>query len=554
MTKEAPAPPPETILSRELEWHELQEQWLQELRHDGPDKKHLRDGFYLTGNAWVVADWIERHIRVPVGKGAGELVSLRDWQLVALEQIYGRPDCRRCIITFGRKNGKTALAAMLLLVHLVGPMKVRNTELYSSALSRDQAAILFRLAAKMIRFSPLLKKEVVVRETIKELHYPRFGTTYAALSADASTAMGKSPIFLVHDELGQVHGPIHRLYDSLETATSAHEEPLSIVISTQAPTENDLLSILIDDAMSGADPRTRLLMWTAPEDADPFDIETIKLANPAFGDFQNEREILDMAEQARRMPAREAEYRNLILNQRVETTAPFVTKGVWKDNGGPPEPLGLVYAGLDLSEINDLTAFVCISESDQVFDIHCRFWLPEEGIDERSRNDRVPYNVWAKQGHITLTPGRSIAYKDVAAYIVEFVRSHTVRKIAFDRYNWRHLRPWIISAGMTEAEADELFEEFGQGFVSMGPAVRTLESLLLNNKMRHGGNPVLQMCAFNAVVKVDEAGNKKLDKKRSRGRIDGMVALAMAAGVADTSSHEQHVFEQVDLEEILEDA
>lgn len=490
---------------------------------------------------------------MPDGSDAGKEIRLRKWQKAALREIYDH-DTRRCIISVGRKNGKTALAAMLLLVHLCGPVARANTELYSSALSRDQAAILFMLAAKMVRMSPRLNPRIIIRETVKQLYCPKLGTCYSALSADASTAMGKSPVFLVHDELGQVQGPRHRLYEALETATSAHEAPLSIIISTQAPSDNDLLSVLIDDAASGLDPRTKLILYSAPEDLDPFVASTIKLANPAFGDYQNKKEILDMAKAAKRMPAREAEYRNLILNQRIEALNPFVSRGVWKDNGEPAGLLRVVYGGLDLSEVNDLTAFVMVSEERGKWNTHCTFWLPEEGIVERARKDRVPYDMWAQTGDLALTPGRSVEYSYVAERIVDVIKTYDVRKIAFDRYNMRHLRPWLIRAGLTEAQIDATFFDFGQGYVSMAPALRTLESMLLNKRLRHGMHPVLTMCAQNAVVKMDPAGNKKLDKQKSRGRIDGMVALAMAVGVADTNSHERHVHGGVSLDQILEDA
>src|SRR5262249_22156214 len=153
---------------------------------------------------------------------------------------------------------KTALAACLLLAHLCGPpAKSRpNSQLYSAAQSRDQAAIIFSLASKMVRLNPTLARAVTIQETAKSLVCPELGTRYRALSADASTAFGLSPSFIVFDELGQVRGPRSPLYEALETATGAQENPLSIVISTQAPCDADLLSILIDDALAEHDPRT----------------------------------------------------------------------------------------------------------------------------------------------------------------------------------------------------------------------------------------------------------------------------------------------------------
>src|SRR3546814_5845108 len=118
--------------------------------------------------------------------------------------------------------------------------------------------------------SPELNAVVIVRDTAKELVCAEIGTKYRALSADASTAYGLSPVFTVHDELGQVRGPRSELYEALETASGAHEDPLSVVISTQAPTDADLLSILIDDATKGADPKVKLALFTSDPEADPF--------------------------------------------------------------------------------------------------------------------------------------------------------------------------------------------------------------------------------------------------------------------------------------------
>jgi len=160
------------------------------------------------------------------------------------------------------------------------------------------------------------------------------------------------------------------------------------------------------------------------------------------------------------------------------------------------------------------------------------FWLPAEGLRERARIDRVPYDLWHEQGFLETTPGKSIAYEYVAQQVVAMLETMDVRKVGFDRWNFKHFRPWLIKAGLSEERIADLFVEFGQGFKDMTPAVRTLETVLLDAKIRHGNHPVLTMCAANAVVKGDEAGGRKLDKLRSRGRIDGMVALAMALSVA----------------------
>jgi phage terminase large subunit-like protein len=481
----------------------------------------------------AIIEWIEKHCRVPEGRDVGKPVTLRPWQRREIKKIYDNPHgTRRAILSFGRKNGKTAAAAFLLLVHLCGPKARPNSQLFSAAQSREQAAILFGLAAKIVRMSPTLVDYVVVRDTAKQLYCPELGTLYRALSAEASTAYGLSPVFVVHDELGQVRGPRSELFEALETAMSAHESPLSVIISTQAPTDGDLLSILIDDALQGHDKRVVCSLYTAPPELPQFDLKTIKLANPAFGDFQNADEVMAMAADAERMPSREAEFRNLILNQRVEVNNPFISRAVWEACGGPvAEYTGGVYIGLDLSETTDLTALVMVSAVDGAWHVKSKFWLPEEGLRERARRDRVPYDLWHDQGFLDVTPGRSIEYEWVAQRMREIFDRYDVRRVGFDRWNWRHFKPWLVKAGFSEEELKR-FEEFGQGTQSMSPALRTLEAALVAGKIRHGGHPVLTMCAANAVVNSKDAANRKLVKAKSSGRIDGMVALAMAIGVA----------------------
>jgi phage terminase large subunit-like protein len=444
--------------------------------------------------------------------------------------IYDNPHgTRRAILSRGRKTAKTTESAMILLLHLCGPEAKPNSQLYSAAQSREQASILFALAAKMVRLSPELSSFVIVRDTAKQLFCSELGTLYRALSAEASTAYGLSPVLTVHDEAGQIKGPKSDLYEALETATAAQEEPLTIIISTQAPTDADLLSVLIDDAKTGADPRTVLRFFTAPIDMDPFSEEAIRAANPAFDAFMNKTEVLAMAADAKRMPSREPEYRNLILNQRCEAQAPFIARPIWLANTGDgvADFEGLpVYGGLDLSETNDLTALVLVAPLNGIWNVRPTFWLPAEGLRDRSRKDRVPYDTWASQGHLTTVPGRSIDYEWVAYRLREVFDLYDVRSIAFDRWNFKHLKPWLEKAGFTEEELRR-FVEFGQGFVSQSPALRELESLLLNEKI-----------AANAVVQMDPAGNRKLSKSRSRGRIDGMVALAMATATAATHAEE----------------
>ena len=483
-----------------------------------------------------VIEFIETVCLIPEGKLVGKPLVLQPFQKEIIELIYDNPrGTRRAIISVARKNAKTCLAACLLLAHLCGPPAHSrpNSQLFSAAQSRDQAAIIFNLAAKMVRLNPALKI-VIIRETAKELICPELGTRYRALSAEASTAYGLSPSFIVHDELGQVRGPRSPLYEALETATGAQENPLSIIISTQSPTDSDLLSVLIDDALAGHDPRTVIKLYTAPRELDPFEEATIGLANPAFGTFLNPAEVLAMAAAAKRMPARQAEYENLILNRRVESSHAFIAPEVWKACGDPPGAMdGLqLYGGLDLSMVSDLTALVLIGWREDKWRVWPTFWLPEEGLVEKGMADRVPYDLWRSQRHLAVTPGKTVSYEFVANHLRVLFARYNIAKLAFDRWNMQHLQPWLFKAGMSEQFVKEHFVEFGQGYASLSPAMRDLEQAILDGKLAHGDHPVLNFCLNNTVVVLDDAGNRKPSKKKSTGRIDGTVALIMALGVA----------------------
>lgn len=485
-------------------------------------------------------DWIEEWCRVPEGKFVGGRMKLREWQKDELRKIYDNPHgTRLAIISFGKKNAKTTLAACLLLLHLAGPEARPNSQLPSTAQSKDQASVLFKLAAKMVRMNPAFDGTITIRDTAKELLCPELGTFYKALSAEASTAHGQSPVFAVHDELGQVRGPISELYNAIENAMGAHDDPLSVIISTQAPNDADLLSVLIDDALQGNDPHTIVSLYTADPDLDPFSEEAMRQANPAFGDFLNAKEVKKQAEEARRMPSQEAFYRNYQLNQRVEVSSPFISRSVWQECGGDVAKIfdGPVWGGLDLSGVHDLTAKVWVSPIDGVWHVKPTFWLPEVGLAEKARADRQIYDVWAKQGFLKTTPGKSIQYEFVAQTLFEDCERMDVRKIAFDRWNFTHFKPWLLKAGFSESQLEgenALFESFGQGFQSMSPALRTLETDILEGRLLHGNHPVLAMCAANSVIKTDDAGNRKLVKPKDRRRIDGMIALAMGRAVAGT--------------------
>ena len=504
-------------------------------------------------------------LKAPDGMLVGQPIRLRDWQKDVIHQVYdpvdasGKRQCRQAIFTLARKNGKTAIVAGLCLAHLCGPEAIRNGQLYSVAFDREQAGIIFKYMAAMIYQDEELSQRLNIVESRKKIFDPISGSEYQALSAETHGKHGRSSSFIVFDELAQF-GADRELYDIMMTSRGAHEEPLVWVISTQAASDAAVLSELIDygkrvNAGELDDPKTKAFVFEVPMADDPWDEANWIKSNPALGDFRSLDEMRETAARAKKMPSAEAAFRNLYLNQRVDGAAHFITPSVWKNSGGIPDESLFedlpVYAGLDLSAKNDLTALVLTCrDGDGVWHVLPHFWCPEEGISERSDRDRTPYDLWARQGFLHTTPGKTVDYDFVAWRIKEFHEKMHIAGIKFDRWRIDDLIRSLKNAGV-ECWIDGKEEPFdgglrliphGQGYQDMNPAVEIVEDVLAEGKMRHGMHPVLTMCASNVRVQQDPSGNRKFDKIKSTGRIDGIVALAMALNGAVGGEPEQAEF------------
>jgi phage terminase large subunit-like protein len=517
--------------------------------------------FPRTRGQRVVA-FIETHCPVPEGDLLGQPMRLEQFQIDFILEVYDNPHgTHTAVLSIGRKNGKTGLIAGLGLAHIAGPEAVENSQIVSGALSKDQAAIVFKLMRKMVESSPTLSPRVRVFPSNKSLLGLSKNVEYNALSAEAKTKHGLSPVLIIFDEMGQVRGPTNDFVTALETAQGAYENAMKIIISTQAPTDVDMLSQIIDAQIANPDPHIVVHVHTTPMERTLLDGTVVEvplddekewaLSNPALGVFRSIKDMRKLCVKASAQPSFEPEFRNLNLNQRVEASAPFVSRSIWQANGATPPPRQgrrRVYGGLDLSSVSDLTAAVLVDEDDG--GVFPYFWLPEHGLRERSEKDKVPYDVWHKEGFLFTTPGKAIEYRHVAQYLRQIFDEFDVVLFGFDRYLMKFLMEWLKKEDektgeslFSQQEIDK-FVEFGQGTASMTPALRDLEVKLLNAQLKHGNHPVLNMCAFNAKV-VGDSGARKFDKKTLRGRIDGMVALAIAVGVMP---------QEIDEEGYLDDA
>jgi len=477
-----------------------------------------------------VIAFIEKYCLIPSGDKVGKPLILEEFQKRFIRDVYDNPFVtRRAYLSLARKNGKTALIAALLLAHIAGPEAKQNTQIVSGAQSRDQSGLLFELAEQMVNLSPILSKKVRIVPSGKRLIGLKKNVHYKALSAEGKTAYGLSPVLAILDEVGQVEGPRDKFISAITTAQGAYENPLLIAISTQAPTDHDLFSIWLDTQETSPDPRIVSHVYMAPEDCELDDRKAWAAANPAMGIFKAISDLEMESRNALTMPANEPEFRQLSLNQRVESANPFMTRAVWERNSAAPTPIDgrQIDLGIDLSAVHDLTAVLALDVED--LSINPFFWLPEVGLAQKAKHDHVPWDLWKKEGHLNTTPGRAIEYEFVAEFLRGIFDKANVRFVGFDRALMRFLRPWLAKANFSDAELAK-FIEFGQGTLSMTPALRELEVQAVNGKLKHGNHPIMNMCARNAIV-TGESGARKLDKVRARGRIDGMTALANAFGV-----------------------
>jgi len=507
--------------------------------------------------AYRIIKFIET-LRVPDGALVGQNIKLRDFQQKIITDVYaptwpdGRRVVRTAVMSIGKKNAKTAIVAALILAHMcVKDLVIVNNQLYSLAFDREQAAIVYKYASAMVQMDEELSDRINIIDSRKKLVDRVSGSEFAALSGEKKGKHGKSAGLIAFDELADF-GTDGTLYDALMTARGAHIDSLAWIFSTQSPDDHAILSQLIDYGLKVLrgeidDPTFKLFLWTVAMDADPWDEANWYLANPALGDFKDLASMRDEAQKAQNMPSREASFRNLHLNQRIDASEHFITPDLWKGCGGIPAPETFIdrqwWGGLDLSGKNDLTSLELVSQApDGIWDVLSFFWAPGDNLRQKEDRDRAPYTLWRDKGFLIAKPGKVIDYAWVAAKIGELQEEVHIAGIKFDRWRINDLRremdalgieTWILGEDWKEGDVSVkpsglCLIPHGQGFRDMNPAVEILEDLLMAKKIRHGMNPLLTWCVSNTRIQSDPAGNRKPDKIKSTGRIDGAVALMMA--------------------------
>jgi len=483
--------------------------------------------------ARAIIEFIEE-LKIPEGQYVGKPLRLERFQKDFITEVYGNPHgTRHAYLSIARKNGKSALIAAILLAHIIGPEAQRNSQVVSGARSRDQAALVWSLAAKMIAMCPVLSEECHVIPSSKKIIGLPMNVEFKALSADGAKNMGISPVLALLDEVGQVVGPTDYFTDSVTSAQGAHLNPLLIAISTQAPSDGDMFSIWLDDAARSNDPHTVCHLHCAPPDAGLMDESAWEAANPALGKFLNKDYLRSEMEKAERIPSEENKARNLYLNQRISLESIWLAPAVWKDNGGEPDfevfRRNGVTLGLDLSQKQDLTvACLAARDDDGVIHVYPLTFTPKDGLAERARRDKVPYDAWARDGVLMAVPGKTVDYDWVCQFLKGWMDDNgiEVNAIEFDRWNIQHLKAAAERTGFCTYST--AWNEVGQGFKDFSPRMESMETAMLQKRVRHGLHPVLNLGAASAIAVMDGSSNRRLMKNKSSQKIDGIVAMTMA--------------------------
>ena len=471
------------------------------------------------------------------GKWSGKPFELIDWQEQIIRDIFGtlKPNGYRqfntAYIEIPKKMGKSELAAAVALLLCCGDGEER-AEVYGCAADRQQASIVFEVAADMVRMSPALSKRVKILSATKRIVFQPTNSFYQVLSAEAYSKHGFNIHGVVFDELHTQ--PNRKLFDVMTKGSGdARTQPLYFLITTAG---SDTKSICYEthqkakDILEGrkVDPTFYPVIYGADESDDWTDPKVWKKANPSLGITVGIDKVKAACESAKQNPAEENTFRQLRLNQWVKQAVRWMPMDKWDKCAfavNEEDLLGRVcYGGLDLSSSIDITAFVLVfppEDEDDKYVVLPYFWLPEETLNLRVNRDHVPYDVWEKQGYLKTTEGNVVHYGFIEKFIESLGEKYNIREIAFDRWGAVQMVQNLEGMGFTVVP-------FGQGFKDMSPPTKELMKLTLEEKVAHGGHPVLRWMMDNIFIRTDPAGNIKPDKEKSTEKIDGAVATIMA--------------------------
>jgi phage terminase large subunit-like protein len=501
-------------------------------------------------------NFIERYLRHTKGQFAGQPFVLRDWQKEHIRQIFGRVNedgsrqVRQVYWELPKKNGKSEIAAGIALA-LLYTDREPSAEIYGAAADREQASIVFNVAASMVRANSKLSARSKIIDSSKRIVVPQAGSFYRALSADVAGKHGFNSHGVIFDEIHAQRD--RRLWEVLTFgAGDARKQPLVFGITTAGiPGESPVAEELheyADQIIRGIiphDPTFYPVIHAAPPEADWTDEEVWRACNPALGDFLSLESVRAACERAKRVPSEQNSFRRLRLNQWTKQETRFIDMADWDACDNPVDLAAAHdlnwYAGLDLSTKLDVTALVLVARAESgTYHLVPFFWLPKDNIRDRPNQESVKYRMWAEKGLLTLTEGNVVDFGAVRRRLNELRDDAGLRikEVAFD--------PWA-AAQLAQQLTEDRFEmvEVGQIFRHLSEATKELQASIVHGNVRHGGHPVLRWMADCMTVKSDLNCNVrpvKPDRLKNSKRIDGIVAAIMGIARAMVAENSRPVY------------
>lgn len=499
------------------------------------------DCWYDGEAAWRAVDFFPRFVRhIKGSQFAGKTCTLEWWQTAFIATLFGwkRKDgsrrYRTCYCEIPRKNGKSFIASGVGL-YLLTCDSEPGAEIYSAACDREQASIVFDVAAAMVRKSKPLKKRLRVLDSIKKMRYFETNSFYKAIAADAAGSHGFNPHGVLFDEL---HTQKNRgLWGVLTSGMGARRQPLNFVITTAG---TDRLSICWEQHQYAkrvrdgfCDPSFLPVLYGAEDDDDWQDEEVWRKANPNLGVSVSIDFLRDEHRKAVESPAKENEFRNLYLNQWTQQVTRYIPMRLWDAEECrqwfEPKSGRECYGGLDLSSTQDLTAWVLVFPKGKGFVVKPHFWIAAAAAEREERLHNTPYRKWKEQGLVEVVPGDTIDYRLVRKQIVRDVNRYDMVQLAYDPRSAEQL-----ALQLADEEGINVVK-FVQARSTYNEPTRYLLKLLHDKRIYHGGHELLR---WNAdCVEVTDMSQPIMPVKPqfdTAAKIDGIAALIMAIGVATT--------------------
>lgn len=488
--------------------------------------------------------FLENRCKHMKGELGGQYIILEEWQKKIIRDIYGtlRRETgtrryRTVYIEVPKKNGKTIIMAGLGLYMLLADDE-KGPEVYTAAADKDQAGISYEYASFMSEADPELAKRTQVFK--KSIYAPSVNGTYRSLSRESKTKHGYNPSCIIIDEF-HIHVD-DELAKTLMAGVASRKQPLTYIITTagirsktnpcwryHVKAEKIIDGTLQDDSFYA-------VIYSASEDDDPYKEKTWIKANPTYPISPTKEYLQDQIKKCQTEPTFLSTFKQLHLNIWQSKESSWIGTNDWrKCNLGGVNLEGKTVAAVDLASTLDFTALAAVCMTDGIMQLRLKFYIPKGRLERRSYWQQI--QVWAADGWITLTPGNATDYDFVKEDLLELAREVDLVEIAFDPWNSTQFAGNLIEEGLEVIE-------FRQGYKSLSPAAKEFERLIMDKKINHGGNPVLEWMMSNVVLSHDPAGNIKPDKSKSEEKIDGVIASLM--GINRLLAHEEEEPEEIE--------